>query len=117
MDRLTTRSRHLVVGAPGARKSALLRRLVLDVLADEPELVTGADRLQNVLPLWLPFAFYTNAVRQDRDCASVLGAVQSRLNTCDHSDPWHLVRKAQEDDRLLLTAQRRADLDALDMRW
>lgn len=102
LDWLATGSQHLVVGVPGAGKSALLRRLVLDMLADEPELVGGVDRLHGVLPLWLPFAYWTNAARQDRRCASVLGAVESWLDAYDHGHLWPLVRKALEDDRLLL---------------
>jgi hypothetical protein len=102
MDWLATGSRHLVVGVPGAGKSALLRRLVLDVLDDEPELSGDVDRLHSVLPLWLPFAFWTSAVGRDRECASVLGAVRSWLGTYDSGDLWPLVKRALDDDRLLL---------------
>ncbi|WP_344493066.1 NACHT domain-containing protein [Streptomyces enissocaesilis] len=102
MDWLASGSRHLVVGVPGAGKSALLRRLVLDVLDEEPDLSGGVDRLQSVLPLWLPFAFWTTAVGRDRECASVLGAVRSWLGAYDCAGLWPLVKRALDDDRLLL---------------
>jgi hypothetical protein len=51
---------------PGSGKSALLRTLVLDVFADEPRFISGLDRWHELLPVWLPFAFWTQAARARR---------------------------------------------------
>jgi hypothetical protein len=60
-DWLSTGNHHLVVGVPGSGKSALLRTLVLDVFADEPRFVGHVDRLHDMLPVWLPFAFWNRS--------------------------------------------------------
>lgn len=101
-DWLSTGNHHLVVGVPGSGKSALLRTLVLDVFADEPKLIGHVDRLHGLLPVWLPFAFWTNAARRNSTSVSVLDAVRDWLNAYDHGDLWPLIDKALRDERVLL---------------
>ena len=95
-------TQHLVVGVPGSGKSALLRMLVLDILADEPQLVGHLDRLHDLLPIWLPFGFWTNAARKNTNSVSVLDAVKDWLDTYDHGHLWPLIAKALNDERVLL---------------
>lgn len=99
--RLSTGTWHLVMGLPGAGKSALLRTVVLDALASDPQELGRLDRFQGILPLWLPFAYWTSASK-DSSVPSVLEAVRSWLNTYDHAELWPLVEKALDDERLLL---------------
>ncbi len=101
-DWLSTGNHHLVVGVPGSGKSALLRTLVLEVFADEPKLIGHVDRLHGLLPVWLPFAFWTNAARRNPTSVSVLDAVRDWLNAYDHGDLWPLIDKALHDERVLL---------------
>jgi hypothetical protein len=101
-DWLTTGNQHLVVGVPGSGKSALLRTLVLDVFADAPRLIGQVDRLHGMLPVWLPFAFWTNAARKNANSVSVLDAVRDWLNAYDHGHLWPLIEKALRDERVLL---------------
>jgi hypothetical protein len=87
---------------PGSGKSALLRTFVLDVFADEPRFIAGLDRLYDVLPVWLPFAFWTRAARTRPDAASVLDAVHEWLDAYDHGHLWPTIEKALRDERVLL---------------
>ncbi len=101
-DWLGTGNQHLVVGVPGSGKSALLRTLVLDVFADESRLIGHIDRLHGLLPVWLPFAFWTNAARKNPTSVSVLDAVRDWLHAYDHGHLWPLIEKALRDERVLL---------------
>ena len=101
-DWLVAGTQHLVVGVPGSGKSALLRMLVLDILADDRHLVGHLDRLHDVLPIWLPFGFWTNAARKNTKSLSVLDAVHDWLNTYDHGHLWPLIEKALNDERVVL---------------
>lgn len=102
IDWLSTGERHVVVGVPGSGKSALLRTLVLDVFADEPQFIAGVDRLHNVLPVWLPFAFWTRAARNRPDAVSVLDGVREWLNAYDHGHLGTLIEKTLRDERVML---------------
>lgn len=93
---------HLFVGVPGSGKSALLRTFVLDMLSDERQFIARVDQLHDLLPVWLPFAFWTRAARLRPEAASVLDAVHEWLHHYDHGDLWPLIQKALNDERLLL---------------
>lgn len=102
IDWLHTGRHHLVLGSPGSGKSALLRMVVLDVLAPEPLFVERHDRFLDVIPVWLPFAFWTNAAQRQGKDVSVLDAVRAWLETYDHGHLWPLVERAMRDQRLLV---------------
>jgi NACHT domain len=99
---LSTGSQHLVVGVPDAGKSALLRTVVLDVFADTPRFVGQVDRLHGMLPIWLPFAFWTNAARRNANSVSVLDAIRDWLCAYDHGHLRPLIERALRDERALL---------------
>ena len=101
-DWLGTGNWHVVVGVPGSGKSALLRTLVLDVFAEEPRFIAGLDHWHQLLPVWLPFAFWTRVARDRVDRASVLDGVREWLDTYDHGHLWPLIEKALRDERVLL---------------
>lgn len=102
IDWLHTGHHHLVLGSPGSGKSALLRMVVLDVLAPEPLFVERHDRFLDVLPVWLPFAFWTGAAQRQGKDVSLLDAVRAWLEAYDHGHLWPLVERALRDQRLLL---------------
>lgn len=101
-DWLNAGSWHLVMGLPGAGKSALLRTLVLDTLAESPKDLGRLERFHGVLPLWLPFAYWTGVAKQESTAPSVLQALRSWLDAFDHASLWPLIEKAVGDERLLL---------------
>ena len=62
----------MIIGDPGAGKSALLRFLVLDLLSEEPRWKTVAVHWGEYLPVWLPFHFFAQrVVGQTGELASV----------------------------------------------
>lgn len=96
-------SRHLLVGNPGSGKSSLLRFALLDLFADSPVLPRWAERFGNRLPLWFPFHFFTRRLdRYDGAEASLTATLRAWLDQYDVGHLWPLVRKALDDDRLLL---------------
>lgn len=102
-DWLASGPRSVVLGGPGSGKSSLLRYLALDMLKDGPELATPAREWGGFLPVWVPFAFWTKAVADQAAVTRSLGdVVRSWLEHFDESRLWPLVRKALEDERLLL---------------
>jgi hypothetical protein len=101
-DWLNAGTWHVVVGVPGSGKSALLRTLVLDVFADEPRFISGMDRWHELLPVWLPFAFWTQAARHRSSAVSVLDGVHAWLNAYNHGHLWPMIEKALRDERVLL---------------
>lgn len=101
-DWLGTGNWHVVVGVPGSGKSALLRTLVLDAFADAPRFISNLDRWHDLLPVWLPFSFWTHAAQKRPDAASVLDGARAWLDAYDHGHLWPLVQKALRDERVLL---------------
>ena len=96
-------SLQVVVGEPGAGKSALLRYFVLDLLSSEPTWGTATKRWGRHLPVWLPFHFFTQRVAdQTGEGASVEKALQAWLAQRSASELWPVVQQAMIDKRLLL---------------
>ena len=93
----------IIIGDPGAGKSALLRYLVLDLLADEPRWTAVAEHWGAYLPVWLPFHFLARTVAgQTGRSASVGLALESWLEQNESGHIWPLIKEALEDRRLLL---------------
>ncbi|MFJ3960803.1 NACHT domain-containing protein [Streptomyces sp. NPDC090036] len=91
----------VVAGPPGAGKSSLLRHLVLDLLEDVPNSSALAHRFGSLLPVWLPFSFLCEHVRESSD-RSVSSAARAWLTRHSAESLHHLVERALGDDRLLL---------------
>ena len=93
----------VIIGDPGAGKSALLRYLVLDLLREEPRWKTVAVHWGEYLPVWLPFHFLAQrVVGQTGEFASVGLALKAWLEQNESAQIWPLIEKALEDRRLLL---------------
>ena len=93
----------VIIGDPGAGKSALLRYLVLDLLRDEPRWKAVAEQWGECLPVWLPFHFFAQrVVGHTGEAASVGLALKAWLEQNESVQIWPLVEKALEDRRLLL---------------
>ena len=100
---LGTERLQVIVGDPGAGKSTLLRYLVLDLLSEEPQWRSVAERWGQCLPVWLPFHFFTQRVAgQTGAPASVGEALKAWLEQHDAGQVWPLVQAALNDQRLLL---------------
>ena len=100
---LGTEQLQVIIGDPGAGKSALLRYLVLDLLREEPGWKTVAMPWGEYLPVWLPFHFLAQrVVGQTGELASVSLALKAWLEQNESAQIWPLIEKALEDRRLLL---------------
>ena len=100
---LGTEHLQVIIGDPGAGKSALLRYLVLDLLREEPQWKTVAEHWGEYLPVWLPFNFLAQRViGQTGETATVSLAIKAWLEQNESAQIWPLVEKALEDHRLLL---------------
>ncbi|WP_160320880.1 NACHT domain-containing protein [Arthrobacter alpinus] len=94
-------NRNLLIGAPGAGKSSLLRYIATDLLADEPTSVAMQRSHGDRLPVWLPFGFLCHHLDAN-DSNSLATAVEAWLTSHARPDLYPLVARALEDDRLLL---------------
>ncbi len=93
----------VIIGDPGAGKSALLRFLVLDLLSEEPRWKNVAVHWGEYLPVWLPFHFLAQRVEgQTGELASVGLALKAWLEQNESAQIWPLIKKALDDRRLLL---------------
>ena len=100
---LGTEHLQVIIGDPGAGKSALLRYLVLDLLREEPQWKTVAEHWGEYLPVWLPFNFLAQRViGQTGETATVSLAIKAWLEQNESAQIWPLVERALEDHRLLL---------------
>ena len=93
--------RSIVIGVAGSGKSSLLRYLINDLYSDSPTLARLALNFGTLLPVWLPFAFWTQLISRDR--SSSLGqCLKQWLDQWDQAKLWPLVEDAIGDRRLLL---------------
>ena len=100
---LGTEHLQVIIGDPGAGKSALLRYLILDLLREEPQWKRVAEHWGEYLPVWLPFNFLAQRViGQTGEPATVRLAIKAWLEQNESAQIWPLVDKALEDHRLLL---------------
>jgi energy-coupling factor transporter ATP-binding protein EcfA2 len=90
----------LVIGGPGSGKSTLLRYLTVEILSDNPS-DTRVAPLMNLLPVWIPFAFWTKQISQNRECG-LSECIRRWLSLWDQESLWPAVQSAMNDSRLLL---------------
>lgn len=99
---LATGDRKLLVGEPGAGKSALLRYLLLDMFEAEPHLGAVARRWGDAVPVWIPFGFWTRLARTTGEPIGLEQCIRSWLAYWSREDLWTLVERAIDDHRLVL---------------
>ena len=95
-------SHDVVLGLAGAGKSTLLRFIAIDMLSENPRLVGLRRRFPDFVPVWVSFAFWTKLIAADRGRASLIDAIEAWFRRQDEPDLQPLVRKAFDDNRLLL---------------
>jgi hypothetical protein len=100
-DWLASGRRTLLVGAPGAGKSSLLRFVARDLLSPDPQSAALHQAHGGRLPVWLPFGFLSRHL-SDSDANSLESAITTWLQARGMADMWPLVNRALSDDRLLL---------------
>jgi len=95
--------RAVVLGSAGGGKSALLKFIVLDLFSSEPTLPRLAAAWGRLLPVWLPFAFWSRLI-EDRGAenAGIAETVRAWLTTWGEGHLWPLLCDALKDRRLLL---------------
>ncbi len=93
--------RSLVIGGPGSGKSSLLRYLITDLFSDAPTLAKFASTFGTLLPIWVPFAFWTQLISRDTD-SSLSQCLKQWFGQWDEAKLWPLVQDAMDDGRLLL---------------
>jgi len=94
--------RSIVVGGPGSGKSSLLRYVITDLFSESPTLSKLAAKFGGLLPVWVPFAFWTKLISAgDRD-SSLSSCLKRWLEEWDQQKLWPLVQRAIEDKRLFL---------------
>ena len=100
---LATKERIVVVGEPGSGKSTLLRAVTLSILGqlDGTVLQQTSVRWANLLPVWVPFPFWTKMIESGAK-SSLVDCLQRWFQEYGQSELWHLVASALRDERLLL---------------
>lgn len=100
---LSQARRSVILGSPGSGKSALLRVLAIELLSEEPLLREVAVRWGLLLPVWIPFSYWTDPNRKQGGSPVALSeCLRKWFEQFDQKDVWLLVEAAIEDDRLLL---------------
>ncbi len=99
---LSQSQRSVILGGPGSGKSALLRMLATDLLSDNPELARVAVSWGALLPVWIPFPYWTNLNAKRAAPVSLSQCLEQWFRQFDQPDTWKLVEDALRDDRLLL---------------
>jgi transcriptional regulator with XRE-family HTH domain len=94
--------RSVILGGPGSGKSALLRILAVELLSEEPIFRETAARWGSLLPVWIPFSFWTNLNTKRESPIALSECLAIWFKQFDQSKVWSLVESALDDDRLLL---------------
>ncbi|TKB73274.1 MAG: hypothetical protein E8D46_12615 [Nitrospira sp.] len=94
---------HVVLGGPGAGKSALLRYIAIQLLSESPSVPRLQEKWGNRLPIWIPFALWTKIISSSPSGEGSLGdAVQQWLKTWNELRLWPIFEQAIDDERVLL---------------
>ena len=99
---LTRSKRSVVVGGPGSGKSSLLRYIVLDILSESPALTKLGAKFGGLLPVWVPFAFWTKLISSGNRESSLSQCIERWLEEWNQARLWPLVERAMKDKRLFL---------------
>ncbi len=99
---LSRSNRSIIVGAPGSGKSSLLRYVVTDLLSESPTLTKLAAKFGGLLPVWVPFAFWTKLISSGDGGSSLSQCLKRWLEEWDQRKLWPLVQGAIDDKRLFL---------------
>jgi len=100
---LGTQPRQLLLGVPGIGKSTLLRVIAVDLLSEVPRFSDLARRWGLLLPVWVPFPYWTAQVSAHHGATRTLPDMLREWFEREHqAELWPLVKRALEDDRLLL---------------
>ncbi|HVF71036.1 MAG TPA: NACHT domain-containing protein [Chthoniobacterales bacterium] len=95
--------RQLLLGAPGIGKSTLLRVIAVDLLSEMPRFADLARRWGLLLPVWVPFPYWTAQVSAHHGATSTLPEMLREWFEREHqAELWPLIKRALDDDRLLL---------------
>jgi hypothetical protein len=97
------RERTVLLGDAGVGKSTFLRRLALDLLADDPAHEPSARLWGDRLPVWVPFPMWTRMVAESEGGCSLAEAIRTWLTKVGApEDLLRLTAEALDDDRILL---------------
>lgn len=93
----------VLIGDPGAGKSAFLCYVGLDLLSDQPRQRDLAIKWGHLLPVWVPFAMWVRMVGESETECSLADVLLGWLKkVCALPGLQHLVEQALDDSRLLL---------------
>jgi NACHT domain len=98
---VSNNKRSIVIGAAGCGKTTLLRFILLDLLSSEPALASTAEQLGRQLPIWIPFAYWTNTLHKQQG-ASLVDVLRGWFHSWGEDDLFLLVEEAIVDERLFL---------------
>lgn len=103
LEWLSSADRSVIIGGPGAGKSALLRYIAIDLLSEAPAIVEVNPRWAGKLPVWLPFAFWTRVVSEfGGNEVSLAECLRRWFHWYGKGDIFPLVEQALGDHRLAL---------------
>ncbi|MHC4053296.1 NACHT domain-containing protein [Bradyrhizobium sp. 25ACV] len=92
----------LVLGEAGTGKSSLLRFLALDILSDKPELAVTREQYRDLIPVWLPFAFWVRLSADQRAPVAIEEAAAAFLRAQGGQDLADRILQAVMGKRVVI---------------